>query len=286
VSVLLAGVLLPVAASGALAEGASGAKPAAAGSVREQIAIMQGKVEQVARNLEQGTAAYEQNRDRLDVLLQQQFAAERSADVLQLGASAAQRQLNAVARAAYVSGVPEDVRLAMSVNPRTLTYSLETVHSLERVGGTSRSALKLLLEQRAATTERARQRDTLRRQAQEVQEASDKQVQELQQAAVQAGVELQAAQAELLRLQAADRARALRAEAARRARLNLAQLTAGQFSPLGDPGGPPCSATADGQYANGFLPNAVLCPLASAPGHRLSMAASAAFDQLSQLRTS
>ncbi|MEO6204332.1 MAG: M15 family metallopeptidase [Mycobacteriales bacterium] len=276
VPLLAAATLTPLVASGAAAQTAV-APRTGNGSAQAQIAAMQAEVQRIGDKLAVSTIAYEADRDRLDLLLQQQFAAERAADALSLGAVAAQRQLNAVARAAYVSGVPEDVKIAMSVDPRNLSRSLDTVASLERVGGTSRSALKLLLDQRAATTALAQRRDTLRQEAQAVQNRSDSALSALQADAAAAQTELQAAQARLVSLQQAEAARTRSAEAARRAQLNLPSLGSGG-------GGAPCSARADGQYANGFLPDAVLCPLATASGERLANGAAAAFDQLSTLR--
>jgi len=285
VPVLAAVTLTPLVASGAAAQtGAAPVRTAGSGSVRAQIATMQAEVQRIGDELAASAIAYEADRDRLDVLAQQQFTADRAADVLSLGAVAAQRQLNAVARAAYVSGVPEHVKLAMSVDPRTLTRSLDTVASLERVGGTSRSALKLLLAQRAATTALAERRDTLRQQAQAVQSRSDTTLTELQAAAAAAQNDLAAAQTRLLALQHAEAARVRSVQAAAQRAQHTAQgQVSGPFLGSG-PSGPPCSARADGFYANGFLSDAVLCPLATGPGHRLANGAAAAFDQLSALR--
>ncbi len=260
-------LLLPLTGAGtALAVAARG--PA---SVADEVSAMQAQVKRTGDALAARTIAYEADRDRLDVLLQQEYAAQRASDVLALGAGDAQRQLNAVARAAYVSGVPDNVKLAMSIDPRSLTRSLDTVASLERVGGTSRSALRLLLEQRAATIALAARREALRQQAQAVQTRSDAALAALQAGAAQAQADLQAAQD---RLAAAQRAAAARA---------AAQRTAAPRSYVGS-FGPACSAPADGQYANGFLPDAVLCPLSTAPGERLANGAAQAFDQLSGLR--
>ena len=260
-------VLLPLSGAGTAQAGPG----PGASSVQAEVAAMQAQVKRVGDALAARTIAYESDRDRLDVLLQQEYAAQRASDALALGAGAAQRQLNAVARAAYVSGIPENVQLAMSIDPRTLTRSLDTVASLERVGGTSRSALRLLLEQRAATEALAARRETLRQQAQAVQARSDAALGEIQAEAAQAQADLEAAQT---RLAAAQRAAASRA-AAQRATASRSYV--GGF-------GPACSAPGDGQYANGFLPDAVLCPLASAPGERLANGAAQAFDQLSALR--
>lgn len=262
----LAGLLPAGAAVGAVAPRAGSA------SVAGQVRAMQAEVARVGDRLAAQTVAYQADRDRLDVLLQQQYAAERAADALATGADAAQRRLDAAARAAYVNGVPEDVRLALSLDPRALTRSLDTVVSLERVGGTSRGALRLLLQERARTEALAARREGLRRQAQLVQSRSDDALAALQAEAAQAQRDLSRAQARLAALRAAE------AERARRVAL-AAGLTG-----LAGASGPPCSAPPDGLYANGFLPEAVLCPLETAPGQRLVAPAAAAFDRLSRLR--
>ena len=235
---------------------------------------MQVLAAQSADLLARGVTAWETGRGRVDLLLQQQQAVQRAADAEQLGVQAAQNRFNAVVRGAYVHGMTDDVRTLISLDPRALGRSLENIAVLDRAGATTRGALRLLTEQRAATADLAGRRDALRRRAQEAQGALDVQVGALQQQAADAGIALAAALAKLEQSRAADRA-----AAAQRA------LAAGLATAVGSPGaGPPCSAPADGQYVNGFLPDAVLCPLQTAPGERLVAPAAAAFDRLSELR--
>lgn len=241
-------------------------------SVRAQVQAMQKQVEQAGAELARGVTAWETGRAELDVLLQQSLAAERAADAEQLGVAAAQQQFNSVIRAAYVNGMTDDVRTILSIDPQSLARSLETVKVLDNAGVTTRGALLLLTQERAQTATLARQRDTLRQQAQAKQDVLDSQLEALQQRATQAEQALSLAQAKLEQLRAAEQAAAARRAAA----AGSAFLAAG--------GGPACSAPADGQYANGFLPDAVLCPLQTAPGQRLVAAAAAAFDRLSRLR--
>ena len=246
---------------------------------------MQQKVERVARELGKGAMAYEAGAAELDVLLQQQYAAEKALEAEQLGAAAAQQRLNSIANAAYRNPVPESWALAMSVDPTALVSSLENVVTLRRAGATQRAALDTLLRQRLTASQLAENRDVLRRRAQQAQEQLDEQYAELRAAAATAQAELQAAQQELARMQAAERLRAARAAAARSAAARAAAAAAAQrtfFSSIGT-GGPPCSAIADGQYANGFLPPEVLCPLRTVPGHQLTAAAAEAFDRMSEL---
>lgn len=241
-------------------------------TVRAQVAAMKALVARSADQLARGVLTWEASRTRLDVLLQQQQAAERAAEVQQAGVQAAQQQLDSMVRAAYVYGMTDDVRTVLSLDPQSLSRSLDAVAALDRAGATTRGALLLLTQQRAATAQLASQRDALRRQAQRGQTQLDDQLQALSQQATQAGAALTAAEARLDQLRAAERAAAAQ------------QALASGYGLVSGGGGAPCSAPADGQYANGFLPDSVLCPLQTAPGQRLVAAAAAAFDRMSAFR--
>lgn len=249
-------------------------------SVRAQVKAMQALATRSADALAKGVTAWETARSGLDVMLQQQQAAERAADVQQLGVDAAQQQLNAVVRAAYVNGMTDDVRAVLSLNPQTLGRSLETVAALDKAGATTRGALVLLTEQRVATARLAGQRDRLRRQAQQTQAILDTQLEALQAQAAADGAALAAAEAKLEQLRAAEFAAKRAAEVRRSMAAGLATVSGGASAG----GGPACSAPADGLYVNGFLPDAVLCPLQTAPGHRMVADAAAAFDRMSTAR--
>ena len=253
------------------------APPAAdsGGTVRAQVAAMQAEVERASKQLAEGTIAWEEGRARLDELLQRQFAADRTLEVTDADVEQAQRRLDAIANAAYRNPVPQSLSLALSIDLTQLTQSLETVHVLRRTSSSQREALATLHAQRVSASDVAAQRDSLRQQAQEAQEQLDDQLVALQTLAAQTNKRLQAAQARLERVRAQERARQLaRLNAAARARM------------MAQGGGADCTAPADGQYANGFLPTSVLCPLRMAPGHRLTAAAAASFDRLSAARQS
>ena len=262
---------LIAAGAGPVAADPSTALTADPASVRAQVQAMQQQVAQAGAELARGVTAWETGSAELDVLLQQSMAAQRAAEAQQLGVVAAQQQFNRVIRAAYVNGMSDDVRTVLSFDPRSLGRSLETVKVLDNAGATTRGALLLLTRERARTAVLAGQRDALRRQAQAKQNVLDDQLEALRQRAARAGRALTLAQARLEQLRAAEQA-----AAARRAATAASTLLAG--------GGPACSAAADGQYANGFLPDSVLCPLRTAGGQRLVAAAATAFDELSRLR--
>ena len=247
-------------------------------TVREQVQAMQREVEQASKQLADGARTWEEGRARLDRLLQEQFAADRVLETTDADLAVAQRRLNAIANAAYRNPVPQSLSVALSLDMRHLTESLETVQVLRRTRATQREVLNALAVKRTSARELAARRDRVRRQAQEAQADLDRQVVELQALAVETNARLQAAQARLERVQAQERARA---EAQRRA-AQAASAAAQSFSFLG--GGAECSAPADGQYANGFLPPQVLCPLDGFPGQRLAGAAAEAFNRLNAAR--
>ncbi|MCA1711126.1 MAG: M15 family metallopeptidase [Actinobacteria bacterium] len=250
--------------------------PAGTGSVAEQVRAMQAAVETAGAELAAGAQAWEAGNARLEVLLQQQFAAERRTEGDAQQTQQAQARLDAVARRAYTHPLPETWSLVTSVDPRALTRSLETLQVLRRVGATQRGAVEALALQRTGSRDRAARLDALRQQAQAEQLRLDAQLTALQARSAAVLAELEAAQARLERLRAEQRAQAQRAAAAARAAAGRQRLLASAVT-TGT-----CSATADGSYANGFLPPEMLCPLATAPGQQLAAQAAAAFDQLSE----
>jgi D-alanyl-D-alanine carboxypeptidase len=235
---------------------------ATGGTLADEVRAMQATADRVGAELAAGAFAWEAGRAKLDVLLQRSLAAQRQvADHLQ-EARVAQERVNAVARRAYTHPTPESWAMAMSIDPNALTRSLENLKVLERIGATRQGAVELLVRQRADSAVRAARADRLRVQAQAEQDTLDAGLDTLRARATAALSELQATQDRLEQLRAQQRAEA----AARSAR----QAISGT-----------CSSSADGSYANGFLPAEMLCPLATAPGHQLAAQAAAAFDRLS-----
>ncbi|MCA1720023.1 MAG: M15 family metallopeptidase [Actinobacteria bacterium] len=287
VAVALASTLL----SGYAAAGPTGVKAASGtGSVVEQVRAMQAQVDKAAAELAAGAQAWQDGSARLEVLLQQQFAAERRTEGDAEQTRQAQARLDAVARRAYTHPLPETGSLITSVDPRALTRSLEGLQVLRRVGATQRGAVEVLALQRSRSTDRASQLDGLRQRAQAEQLRLDAQLTALQARSAAVLAELEAAQARLARLRAEQRARAAAARdaAARAAYARTAAAAAAapavptQRIFAGAAATGTCSASADGVYANGFLPPEMLCPLGTAPGQQLAAQAAAAFDRLSE----
>jgi LAS superfamily LD-carboxypeptidase LdcB len=244
---------------------ASAAPPRAAltdASLASQVKAMQAQAERVGVSLAAGAAKWEQGRARLDVVIQQAMAAQRLVETQNADLQEAQAQVNAVARHAYTHPASDSWMLALSFDPNAMSQSLENIRILRKIGVTRQDAVDELLGQRANIAARATRAERLSQQAQADQVRLDADLEALQAQAAAALAQLQATQAKLAQLRAA--------EAARRAAALHQQQAMGT-----------CSATADGSYANGFLPPEMLCPLSTAPGQQLAAQAAAAFDRMS-----
>jgi LAS superfamily LD-carboxypeptidase LdcB len=265
---LLSAVVAGVVVLGVLASsaGASAAPPRAAltdASLSAQVKAMQAEAERVGVKLAAGAQKWEQGRARLDVTIQEAMAAQRLVETQNRDLQDAQARVNAVARHAYTHPAPDTWMLALSVDPNAMTQSLDNIRILRKIGATRQDAVQQLVGQRAGIAARATRAEQLSQQAQTEQVRLDADLEALQAEAAAALAKLQATQAKL--------AQARAAEAARRAAALHRQQAMGT-----------CSATADGSYANGFLPPEMLCPLATAPGQQLAAQAAAAFDRMSE----
>lgn len=269
-AVVLTGVVVPAPASGAATARLTSES---AGSVKAQVAAMQAEVARAAQALAQGAIAWEAGRARLDVVLQEKYAADRAAEATAQDVQAAQDRLNAIANAAYRNAGPSSLSMLMSLDLNHLTRSLEMVQVLGRTRASEETVLADLQARQVSAGQLAARRDSLRQQVMQAQAALDSQLSSLQTLATQTNTRLQAAQVRLEAARARELAQAFARQAAAAAAAGRS-FTMGRF-------GAGCSAPANGLYANGFLPDSVLCPLASAPGQRLAGAAAAAFDAMS-----
>ena len=280
-ALVTAATVTGVLATGGIAGAApsqGAARPTGAGSIAEQVKAMQAKVESIGAELAAAAETFEAGSAKLDVLLQKQFAAQRRLEGFESDARVAQARLNAVARRAYTRPLPETWSLAMSVDPKALTQSLETLMVLRRIGATQRGAVESFTRQQTGTAEQTARWESLREQAQAEQARLDAQLTEIRFRSAEALRELQDAQAKLDLLRAQQRMKARARAAAAAAAAAAARQQALGLRVMGT-----CAATADGAYANGFLPPEMLCPLRTAPGQQLAAQAAAAFDQLSTL---
>jgi hypothetical protein len=232
-------------------------------SLSGQVKAMQAEAERVGGQLAAGAAKWEQGRARLDAGIQRAMAAQRLVETQDRDLQEAQARVNAVARHAYTHPAPDTWMLALSVDPNALTQSLDNIRILRKLGATRQDAVAQLMGQRAGVEARAARAERLSRQAQVEQVQLDAELDALRAQAATALDNLQAAQARLAALRAQEAAR-------RAAALHQRQV-------MGT-----CSATADGSYANGFLPPEMLCPLRTAPGQQLAAQAAATFDRMSE----
>jgi hypothetical protein len=239
----------------------------------------------VAADLEQQHAATEQRRDGLDALV----------------------------RAAYEgSGVSPTVTAIMTGDPRALTDLARVQAGVVRSGVAQRADLQSLADQRGATERLLARRQSLRRAALVERQALEARQAELvsRSAALSARLTTVAAalssaldrEAEQARAQAAARAAAAAAQARAQAEaLAWASATSPAPAPAGAPdltdptswvpgvvvpstGGGCAPVSQDHGYANGFLPDAVLCPWPGRPGKRLRTDAAQSFVAMDAAR--
>ncbi len=258
------------------------ATPASADDVataQARVAALQARVDDVAAQLTAATAALERSQTELAGSVADAVAAERAAEASAAQRVAAGTAVRRVVLARYTDPVPAGLRLLSGPAGGGATDALAGRVLLARVQDASADALHAanaavaqadadagtLAARRSATSELARRTEAER---QAVTELADRTQTALLDAA-----------ARLVDARQVERDRAAAAAAA-------AAVRAGNPDPvvpwLPTAAGPPCSGTSTGAYANGFVPDAALCPLATAPRHRLQADAARAFDAMSR----
>jgi predicted nucleic acid-binding Zn-ribbon protein len=290
-AVLTAGVV----ASGLVVHTPASAAPPvteSSASLKAEIARINAEMSRVSGQLAEGARAYEEAEERLAVLTQQQFAATADREALVAAEADSRSALQEMARAAYKGNLPPVLTALMSGSPRALSDLEYVQRSVNRAGGTQSALTDALVVQQVGAGRAVQRSDSLRRQALKQRQELDQQHRALAAETTRLTAELSAAGTRLLqafgREQAAARAKAAAAELAasdRAAALARQQAAAAGVSlPPGDGGGGLCQPPSSVGAVNGFLPETSLCPLASAPGHRLRSDAARAFDALSAAR--
>lgn len=252
------------------------ALPAQAGpddvrSAKAQVAALQAKVDSVAAKLSAGTRAYEAGQRHLRDVQRKQRVVERQTRALRAATAVEQKRLDALAAAAYRHPMPTSLSLAMTTSRAAFTSALSARGDLEHVAGTQQDALREVVAARVRLENLERTAGQLTADADRTERRLARQLRQLRSYADQANTELQAAAARLEKAQAAERARLERLRQAR-VRASRARLLSG----------PMCVGESADGYANGFIPDAALCPLWQAPGEKLRPDAAAAFNRMSQ----
>ncbi|MCW2501179.1 MAG: D-alanyl-D-alanine carboxypeptidase [Frankiales bacterium] len=204
------------------------------------------------------TVAWQRGRQQMDLALQRSLATGRAIDTLQQNTSDAHQRLSALANSLYRNPVSPQVTAVLAGDVQMLGTLRYVQRSLNQSSAAQQRDVSVLTTQQAQmTTLRARQ-----------------------EAAITAAMRLQSRlDADLSRLQADAQASQVRlqngiAELRRRQQAAAAAV-------FGAAGGAACSGPVPTGAINGFLPASALCPLATAPGHRLAGPAARAFDALS-----
>lgn len=262
--VLLASLLLAGSLTGSASAGGSGG----VGSARQQMAAMQARVAAVAARLEQGTRAYQTAQRHLADVQRRERAARSRAAQIDATLTVEQRRLDAIASAAYRQPVSTTLGLAMAGGGDGLAQALVAQADLDHVAGSQQDVLLSVVRERLRARELLRTAEQLSADASRTQRSLSGQLRALQATADRANAELKAAAARLAKAEAAERLQRATVRVSR-SRFVLSS-------------GPTCTGGSTAGYANGFLPDSVLCPLWQAPGQRLRADAAAAFNRMSQ----
>jgi hypothetical protein len=252
-------------------------------SLAAQVAELSAQIDRVGAQLAERAKAYEAAEDELGVLTQQQFAARATREELLAAEAESRTALQGLARAAYKGGVPPMVTALLSGDPGALGSLAYVQRSVNRVGVDRRDVTRDLAAQQAGAGQALVRSDELRRAALAKRQALEEQRRELADETTRLTAALQQAGAELIRVRNAEAS----AEQARQQKL-AAERAAAAAAAAGvaytGGGGGLCQAPSGIGEVNGFLSAASLCPLQTAPGHRLRTDAAAAFDALSRAR--
>ena len=223
------------------------------------VAALRADVTQTSDRLAAATVAWERGETQLGVLVQRKFLTGRSAEQIQEQLQAAQQRTSTLANSLYRNPVDPSLNAVLAGNLQAVTDFLYLKRSLARTGADQRRDLALLTAQATGTQALLQRQDTAAATAIRLQAKLDDALARLQSDAQASQLRLQAAIDELRRRQQAAAERLL--------------------GPANS--GPACSIPAPPDAINGFLPDAALCPLQTAPGQRLIEPAAAAFDSMS-----
>jgi hypothetical protein len=299
-AVATVGLQVPAAAAPAAAAPRTAT---ASETLRQQVEQLNAEIERVSAQLAERAVEYESAEDALGRLTQQQFAARADREALAAAEAESRDALQGLARAAYKGGVPPMVSALLSGEPGALGNLAYVQRSVNRAGASRSEATRDLVAKQAGAGRALERSDALRRQALTQQQALEQQRVQLAEETDRLTADLRAAGARLIQARAAEAAAEqarqqeeaaarFRAAAERAATQVSAQAAAAARAraaglpydgTAGGTGGQcqPPSATGE---ANGFLSEATLCPLETAPAHRLRTDAARAFDALSRAR--
>jgi LAS superfamily LD-carboxypeptidase LdcB len=263
-------------------------------SLKQQVARLSAEIDRVGAQLAKDAKAYEDAETALGALTQQQFAARADREALLAATQDSRTALQGLARAAYKGGVPPMVTALLSGDPGAVSQLAYVQRSVNRIGVTRTDVTRDLAAQQAGAGKALERSDALRRKALAQRQALERQRLELAARTTELTAALQQAGAKLIQARAAEQAAAAaRAAGLARAAAARAAAAAAQQAALAAAAGVPYTGSSSGGLCqppssagevNGFLSDTSLCPLETAPGHRLRTDAARAFDAMNRAR--
>lgn len=233
-----------------------------AGSAGTSIAALRAEVARTGDRLAAATVAWERSYDRLGRLMGVKITTEHDAEELAREAAAAQQRAAAFASDLYKNPYSPMVLAVLRGNVDSISDLDFARRALSSSRHLQQADLQLLTDRRRWSEQIARRHEQAALAALRLQTQLDEELSEIQ-ADAQASLDrLEAAVAELRRRQ----------DAAAAAALGMQSTGSGAT----------CEGPVPAGAVNGFLPASALCPLSTAPGHRLVKAAAAAFDAMSR----
>lgn len=253
------------AATAVLAALLTTALPSSTGSARTleakpgSIDALKAEVRASSERLARAVERYQLGQVELGGLLNTKVSTQKQLEALQKAAAAAQERARALAGTLYRNPVDPTLRAMLDGNVRAVVDLRHLQRQDQVTADDQRKDADLLSGYVADGARLLQSQDDAATRAIALQARLDDELQQLRADTVATSRRLAAALADLRRRQAAAAAAA-----------------------LGSGGGASCQTDVPADAVNGFLPIAALCPLQTAPGHRLSRPAARAFDQMAR----
>lgn len=249
------GALLLLVVSSVLAVGAAvPASVAAPLPAAASVADLRAEVARTSARLAAATERWQRGQVRLGVQVQRQVAAERALEALRTETVDARAQVAGLANALYRNPVSPVVAASFAGDQRLMTDALYLRDRLNLDADSFRASTDLLATREATAERLLAQQQAAALTVTRMQTSLDAELTALQRDAAASAARLASLLAEL------------------RAREEARLLSAG--------GGATCASDVPPLAVNGFLPISALCPLRTAPGHRLVRRAAQAFDAM------
>ena len=227
---------------------------------------LQGAVRAVTSKLTDGTKKYEADQLRLKQAQVTLIRARKEIADVRAQADKGSAQLDLLAKQMYMAPASRGFQVAFTQGPDQIVDSLQMNDAVDQVAGSQIEIVRNAVAARVKLQADERVVLSLTAEAKTLTERSASRLRELNALASRTAAELKSAQSAL----GSARSRAEEAKA-RASRRRVTSFT-----------GASCTGGSTSGQANGNLDPASLCPLWSAPGHRLRADAAAAFNAMSK----